>query len=296
MTPDEVLVLARAGDMATLSANVESVSAAVHAFVRAGDGEPALELVGRAWRVWTSTGKVDDGAAAAAAALDAPARGASVWRARALYADGVIAFRAGDESRSRARNEELLAVARAAADARGECDGLTGLARLALRAGEYREVVRLARDARALAAKAGDVSAAAAPLHLEAAGVRLQQRYDEARDLYLQSLELNTRLGNVAVVAMEDHNLGWVELHRDDLAAAEDWFGKRDAASAADPYGDAWSDLNWAAVAAVRHDWDEARRLFDKGVRALDGLGVKLDPDDAFERAWLESQMAERAC
>jgi len=41
----------------------------------------------------------------------------------------------------------------------------------------------------------------------------LQQDYDAARELYLESLELNAALGSAAWVAMEQHNLGWVELH-----------------------------------------------------------------------------------
>ena len=43
-----------------------------------------------------------------------------VWRARALYGDGATAFRAGDSERSRSRNQELLDIARATGDERGE--------------------------------------------------------------------------------------------------------------------------------------------------------------------------------
>ncbi len=296
MNSEEILALARAGDIGALSRDTASVADTVRALVDAGDTASALELVGRAWRIWSASGKVDEGAAAAQVALDAPVRGdVGTWRARALYGDGVIAFRAGDSVRSRARNEELLEIARSSGDVRGECDGLTGLARLALRAGDYSEVVRLAREARERAKVAADVEAEAAPLHLEAAGVRLQRRYAAARALYLESLELNRRLGSDAWVAMEQHNLGWVALHLGDVDEADRWFAQRAASSGHDAYGDAWNELNQAGLAVARGDWPGARRHFDSGTRQLDGLGVVLDPDDAFERAWLEAEISERA-
>ena len=290
MTPEEILERARASDD-TLATDPAALAEAVRAFVEAGNAASALELVGRAWRAWASGGRLAEGRTAAELALNAGRDTHGVWRARALYADGVIAFRAGDSARSRERNEELLDVARAANDVRGECDGLTGLARLALRRGDYQEVVRLAREAREKAVVARDLAAEAAPLHLEAAGLRLQRRYDDARRLYLDSLDLNERLGNRPVAAMERHNLGWVELHRGDLDAAEAWFRERDTNSSRDSYGDVWAELNWAAVAAARGKLDEARRRFEVGRAALERLSVTLDPDDQAEFDWLAAQI-----
>src|SRR5690349_9465238 len=89
-------------------------------------------------------------------------------------------------------------------------------------------VVELASRARELAQTQGDRSAEAGPLHLHAAGVRLTGDYEGARLLYLESLELNTELGNDAWQAMELHNLGWVELHRGDLDAAAERFKARE--------------------------------------------------------------------
>lgn len=296
MTPEEVLDRARAGDLDSLNAEPAAVAQAVHAFVEAGEAGSAVELVGRAWRTWSSSGKLDEGRATAEVALTAARGTHGVWRARALYGDGVIAFRAGDSERSRARNEELLDIARATGDVRGECDGLTGMARLALRDGDNPQVVRLAREAREKARVAGDREAEAPPLHLEAAGMRLQRRYDDARLLYLESLELNKRLGNPRVIAMERHNLGWVDLHRGDIDAAEAWFHERDTTSHRDAYGDVWVELNWAAVAAERGRVDEAKQRFEAGSAALERLGVKLDPDDQVEFDWLAAQVGNRSC
>ena len=293
MTPEEVLDVARAGDLDALGAQRGDVADAVRAFVEAGDSAAALEVVGRAWRIWFSRGELDEGSAVAAKALAAPdAETVPVWCARALYADGIFAFRSGDQQRSLTRNEDALRIARGTDDARGECDALTGLARVALRDGRYRDVVALAREARDRARAVSDKAAEAAPLHLEAAGLRLQHDYVAARDLYLESLDLNAGLGNEAGVAMEQHNLGWVELHLGNVDEAQVRFRERDARTGGDAYGDAWTHLNRAALAVARGDAEEASQLLDRGKQALEKLGVALDPDDRFELDWLSEQVA----
>src|SRR5437764_29493 len=149
MTPDELLGLARNGELEALGAEREAVADAVGAFVEGADPASALELVARSWRIWFARGEIDEGGAVAARALSASGADAvPVWYVRALYADGVLAFRAGDQPRSLARNEEALGVARETDDTRGVCDALTGLARVALRDGRYDDVVTLAGEAR----------------------------------------------------------------------------------------------------------------------------------------------------
>jgi tetratricopeptide (TPR) repeat protein len=293
MTADEVLRLARARDLDALVEDRQALARAVREFAQAGEAASALELVGRSWRVWFSVGELDEGRAVAAAALAAPsAEAVPVWRARALYADGLFAFRSGDQKRSLARNEEALRVARATNDVQGECDALTGLARVALRDGRYDEVVSLARQARERGQTAGDREAEAAPLHLEAAGMRLQKEYSIARELYRESLELNAALGSTAWVALEQHNLGWVELHLGNIDEAEARFRERDVHAGTDAYLDAWRNLNWAAVAFVRGNTDEAERRFAAGTVALEELEAALDPDDQSEFDWLMGQLA----
>jgi tetratricopeptide (TPR) repeat protein len=295
MSPDQILEIARTGDIERQGVDREAVADAVRQFAKAGDAAAALELVGRTWRMWFSRGELDEGSAVVATALAIP-RGSTVpvWENRALYADGLFAFRAGDQPRSRASNDKALLLARQTGDVRGECDALTGLARVALRDGRYDDVVALAREAREQARAGGDDEAGAAPLHLEAAGTRLNREYLAARELYLESLRLNTAAGNTAWVSMELHNLGWVELHLGDVEAAKARFHERDRISAADAYGEAWTELNWSAVAAAQGHFVDAERRFAIGTRALEKLGVALDPDDQAELEWLREQLLAR--
>jgi hypothetical protein len=292
MTPLQILEIARAGDLERLGVEREAVAHAVREFADLGDRASALELVGRTWRIWFSRAELAEGSAVVAAALAIPGGSAlPVWEVRALYADGLFAFRAGDQARSSASNKNALEIARQTGDVQGECDALTGLARVALREGRYEEVIALAKQARERAAVAGDREAGAPPLHLQAAGVRLQRDYPGARELYLESLRLNSELGKTDWVVMELHNLGWVELHLGNVQAATARFHERDAASAADTYGEAWTELNWSAVAAMQGDVAEAQRRFAVGAHALERLGVALDPDDLSELEWLREQV-----
>jgi len=268
------------------------VAAEVRALAEAGDGPGALALVARVWReVWFTPGDVDGGAAAAAAALDAPgADQASVDRARVLYADHLFAFRAADHERARVRAEECLRVAREARDLRGECDGLTGLARVAFRDGDYDHVVELAREGRAKAQAVGDRAAEAGPLHLEAAGTRLGGDQAAARELYTRSLELARELGNEGTVANELHNLGWVELHLGNLEAAGGRFREYEQAANA-AHHRPWLELDRAGIAAARGDLDEARARLAAGERLIAEAGLAQDPDDQYELDWLRAKV-----
>ena len=222
MAPEDLLAAARRGDHELLGDRRDEVAAAVRGFAERGDAAAALELAGRTWRIWWSRREYQEGRAVANCALDAEgAEGTEGWRIRVLYADGLFAFRLGDQEASLQRNQQALALARAHADVRGECDALTGLARVALRDGRYDDVVVLTAEGRRCAQAAGDREAEASPLHLEAAGRRLQGAYADARALYLESLTLHLELDNRAAVAMEQHNLGWVELHLGHVDAAE---------------------------------------------------------------------------
>lgn len=118
-------------------------------------------------------------------------------------------------------------------------------------------------------ARPRDPAAEVGPLHLHAAGVRLGGDYDAARDLYLESLALADRLGNERIEQMEYHNLGWVELHRGDPDSAARMFAERDARSGLDAYGDAWSELNAAAIALGRGDRARAVSQFEAGTKKL---------------------------
>lgn len=256
-----------------------------------GEEEAAAELAANVWRLWLLSGDVAGGRQLLAAALDVGEGRPSRARALALYGDGSLAFRAGAQTESRDRNEAALETARAVGDREAEALALVGLSRVAFRDGDYARVRSLAAEARELTRDL-DAAAGAAPLHMLAAGTRLAGDHDEAVELYTESLELNRRLGDSRTVGMELHNIGHVELHRGNVEAAERCFAEcADVRNHDDPYEAAMTDLNHAALAFARGDRERAAELLQRTQSTLEGAGIVLDPDDAFEVEWLHDQL-----
>jgi len=256
-----------------------------------GEEEAAAELAANVWRLWLVSGDVSGGRQLLAAALDVGEGRPSRARALALYGAGSLAFRAGAQTESRDRNEAALEAARAVGDREAEALALVGLSRVAFRDGDYARVRLLAAEARELTRDL-DAAAGAAPLHMLAAGTRLAGDHDEAVELYTESLELNRRLGDSRMVGMELHNIGHVELHRGNVEAAERCFAEcADVRNHDDPYEAAMTHLNHAALAFARGDRERAAELLRRTQSTLDGAGIVLDPDDAFEVEWLHDQL-----
>ncbi len=266
----------------------------VRFLVRKGQESRAAEVAANTWRLWHLLGDLKGSREFVAAALDVSDPKPSRARALALYGDGLLAFRAGDLKHSTARNETSLAVARQAQDLEAEALALVGLSRVALREGDYERVRSLATQSRQLASGLAP-SAQVAPLHLHAAGTRLMGDYDQALALYNESLDLNRRLGDTYMVAVELHNMGHVEMHRGNTDKAESLFAEcAKLRGKTDPYNLAMSDLNQAVLDHARGRTEEAATLLSRMKATLNKAGIVLDPDDAFEAEWLEQALGSR--
>lgn len=197
--------------------------------------------------------------------------------ARELYEQGLEAFRRGDNERSRELNEQSLEVARREGDASATVDALIGLARAALRDGDIGRVHALAAEAREVAP---DERTLALPLHLDAEATRMSGDLAAARKLYDESIELNRRLGDERMLAIEYANLSWVEINEGRLDEAEALLQASLEAAGNEPYLRAFNWIGLARVAALRGDNARARELIADADRLLSETGVVLDPAD----------------
>jgi tetratricopeptide (TPR) repeat protein len=291
---ERLLELARAADLERLGAQTTRLFEAVRFLQANSRNEEAAEIAANVRRLWLFSGDLAAGREFLAAVLDDPASQPSRARALALYGDGVLAFRAGAQRESQARNDAALEIARTVGDREAEALALVGLSRVALRDGDYARVRTLAAQARDLVRDL-EPSADVAPLHLQAAGTRLAGDLDSAARLYEESLDLNRRLGDKRMVAVELHNLGHVELHRGDVARAERCFAECDALrNPGDPYDTAMTSLNRAAISFARGDVARAHDLLRNVETTLGAAGIVLDPDDAYEVDWLRAGLYER--
>ncbi len=128
-----------------------------------------------------------------------------------------------------------------------------------------------------------------APLHLHAQATRLAGDYDAAAGLFEKSLALNRRIDDQSMVTVELHNLGHVEIHRGNVNAAEEYF--MEIPEADDPYADAMTLLNRAAVAFRRGDLKHARAALEAADAIFHDNGIEAATDDRFELDWLRDQL-----
>jgi len=260
--------------------------------IESGDREAALQLAAGVWRMWMISGDVAGGREFLAPILERAGTAPSRAAALALYGDGLLAFRQGDVDGSRARNEAALEASRATGDAEALALAYAGLSRVALEEGDApraRDLARSARDsARGLAAAMEQ-----GPLHLEAQAARSAGDYAAAAALFRESLALNRRNGDLAMVQVELHNLGHVECHRGNVDAAEDCFAEcARIASPDDPYSVAMRDLNQAVVALARGDLARSSTLLRRIDALLAESGTRLAVDDRFELDDLRARLA----
>jgi len=187
--------------------------------------------------------------------------------------------------------QPALDAAQAVGDREAEALALVGLSRVAFRNGDYPLVRSLASRARELM-RDFDAASGLAPLHMLAAGTRLDGDYDEASELYTESLNVSRLLGDQRGVAMELHNIGHVELHRGNVDRAKQCFAECAAIrNRDDPYEAAMTQLNDAALALARGEAQHATELLRRMQAELDRAEIVLDPDDAFEVLWLQDRL-----
>ena len=96
-----LLELVRKGEQT--AATREEFAEAVRFFMANHQDEAAAEIAAGVWRLWMVAGDVADGRAFLAEALDHGERKPSGARARALYGDGILAFRQGSQDESQTR-------------------------------------------------------------------------------------------------------------------------------------------------------------------------------------------------
>ena len=304
MTEEELLALvreagphlARAGpETEEYMARLEERHDELHDLVErllADDPETAAEACAALWSFWWMRAHMSEGREL----LERAAASGVGDRAEVLRGLGTIAFRQGDLDAAARAFEERYELVRASGSSDELASACGDLARVALRLGDFAEVRRWAERGYEAAEEAEDPATLRIPLHMRAAVARMEGKYDEARDLYLRSIELNEQLGNAVNVAGENHNLVYVELHSGNreeagrcFAVASEWIFAND-----NEYMRPYVFLD-AGVLAL-HDGEDERacRLVacaDRIFRATDSIP---DPDDYVELERAVAVLRER--
>jgi hypothetical protein len=202
------------------------------------------------------------------------------------------AFTRGETDDVELMSRAELSRARESGDPAGEINALYGLAAVAMRAHDATRTRQLGEEALAVALGTGDRRLEEAPRHMLAGAARMAGDIAAARVLYQESISLNQSLGNDDRAVREQHNLGWMELHDDNVDRARGLFAAVRLYVVAERYWEfvPYAALGAAAIAARDGAYHQATRLLAVVATAL-GANNQLDPDDALEQASLRDRL-----
>jgi tetratricopeptide (TPR) repeat protein len=308
-SPQESQVLRQIDDeldnlRAALRAGLELPSAAAQ----------ALDLASNMLRYWTVRGTWREGREWLSGLLALVGQAPSRRRARALIAEGYLAWRLRDVTASRAAFLEIVAIARDPTQGAAPelSHALRGLGLLAYAEGRHAEARRWMEEALALFRQLNDVSGVGFALIGLGELARMEGRYDEAAGYFIEQMNLRRAEESELNAAIGLHNLGQVALARGQVEEARTLFAE--SLALCQRYGGrqgmAEALAGLAAVAVAEGAPERAVRWFAASQTWLRSLGACLEPSDqlvfdrcletartrlpaeAFDRAWAQGQAA----
>jgi ATP/maltotriose-dependent transcriptional regulator MalT len=206
------------------------------------------------------------------------------------------AFRRGDVDSVEVMSRQELARARTRHDAQAEVEALCMLARVALRTGDIAAAKRLGSQALERARASGQRRLEQAPVHIVAGCARMAGDTEAARAAYGASIALNQELGSEDFLAMERHNLAYLELRAGDPARAAELFGlsRAHVVKGTSAHMHLCAALATAVLAEARGDFRDAARRLGTVEGWLAANQQILDPDDEEERLALRDRLTTR--
>lgn len=209
-----------------------------------------------------------------------------IVQATSLYEEGLAAFRAGDQARSRQLNHEVLSIGRETNDPATIVRGLIGLARIAFREKDHPTVRSLCDQAAPFWEQLEDRSQVTSPTHLLAESARLEGDIPRARALYDRNIAYAKEAGNVRMVALELNNKALLEIQAGNIDDAEGFardslrLFQEGAANVARPTDGAYCLLALGSIAARRGEGDRAASLLAASETILATNDAIFDPGD----------------
>jgi non-specific serine/threonine protein kinase len=244
-----------------------------------GDGESAHRIAGGLAWFWFHRGRWREGRRVLGQLL-ARVPEADARAARALFADGLLAWTTGDHSAACERFEHSIALSRRSDDLVCLGHALQFLAVERLGSGGTDEAVRLAEEGVTVFRRAGDSFGLATSLATAGIVALSRNALAEAGALLDQSLECSRRIPDPWVVALALRNLGIVALREGQLERARERL--RESLEALAAWPERWfvsrSLETIAVVYALLGRHVLAAELFAAGARLREALGAAVLP------------------
>jgi tetratricopeptide (TPR) repeat protein len=199
------------------------------------------------------------------------------------YADGLAAFRRGDNAACRRLSAAALATAAAVGSERGQALGHIGLSRADFRDGDYPGGITHALSAEDHASAGGADDLRLTALHMRAELTRAQGDYAAAVPLYRQLLAADEAAADEGSLAMEHYNLGSVLVQAGDYQTARGHLCRSLQLCPAKPGQLAYTLLGYAGLLARTGDPRTAGQVLGTVQAHFEAAGEVLDPGEALE-------------
>ncbi len=229
-------------------------------------------------------------------ALLAPAPAESSTDGYQLLQQAYEDFRSGNTDASRVAARKALTTGLSNDDSNLIGGALTALCRLALRDNDASAISELTTEMEKVALRAGEPRWHVYATHMRAELARMNGRLDEADALYVESLNLATRIGLVGMVAAENFNRSFISVARGDLDSAREQVVEHFRVSALSNDGSpgAYGLIALANLLAARDQFEQAAVVVFATRRIFDEQGIVPDPADATPLQNTEALIAER--
>ena len=277
-SPAEQIGTQAADQMERLVAEHGNFRAALEWLTDTGDAEWGLRLGAALFRFWETREYLTEGRARLGKLLKLPrAAGPTKFRARALFAAGVLAVGQGDYPAADALVRESLEVARYLDDGQGVAVSLNALAVLAQDRGDIAAARTLFEESLEVWRELGDSRDVARALSNLANVTTLQGDHAGASSLYEECLAIFQGLGDRTGVAWSLNSQGDVSRDRGDAVAARELYGQGLAIfrELGDRWGIAGTLADLGNMAREERDFAAAHALYRESLKTFQELEHK---------------------
>jgi len=243
-----------------------------------GDAEWGMRLGAALFRFWETREYLTEGRARLGKLLKLPRAAAPTkFRARALFATGVLAVGQGDYAAAAELVRESLEIARKLGDGQGVAVSLNALGVMAQDSGEISEAHALFEESLEVWRELGDSRDVARALSNLANVTTLQGDHARASSLYAECLAIFEGLGDRTGVAWSMNSQGDVARDRGDAAAAREMYGQGLAIfrELGDRWGIAGTLADLGNLAREERDFAAAHAMYRESLKLFQELEHK---------------------
>jgi predicted ATPase len=267
-----------AGQMGHFVAEHGNFRAALEWLTDTGDAEWGLRLGAALFRFWEAREYLTEGRTRLGKLLKLPRAAAPTkFRARALFAAGVLAGAQGDYAAADVLVRESLEIARQLHDGQGVAVSLNALAVLAQDRGDIAAAHALFEESLAVWRELGDSKDVARALSNLANVATMEGDHDHASSLYEECLAIFEGLGDRTGVAWSLNSQGDVARDRGDAPAARELYGQGLAIfrELGDRWGIAGTLADLGSMAREERDFSAAHSLYRESLKIFQELEHK---------------------